>query len=115
MSNEEYENGNSARLFQFIKDQQARNQKKPVELPVEDYRNIKKFVRKYVGKEAQFLFYYEGKRLIISAHQTSTHGGNGFVSRGMQVWLSDTPNLYHARVVTYSAQNVMLRVPSNNG
>jgi hypothetical protein len=111
----DYQTKNSPDLMNLIREQRIRNQKKPPELSAQDYRNIKKLVRKHIGKDAQYQFFYEGDRLIVSAHQFSHHGATGYISKGMQVWLSETPNIYGARIVTYSAKNLMLRVPSNNG
>jgi hypothetical protein len=111
----DYETKNTPRLMNLIKQERARNEKKPPELSAHDYRNIKILVRKYVGKQAQFQFFYEGDRLIVFGHQVFTRGATGFISKGLQVWLSETPDVYGARLVTYSAESLMLRIPSTNG
>lgn len=101
---------NCPELYQLILNK-TKSQKKPIELSITDYKNMRSLIRTHVGKDAAIEFYYQEDKVVMFGHIAIPRGESGFMTIGLHLYLSETPEVYVCRLVKYSAETSMMRVP----
>jgi len=81
--------------------------RKPKELPLEDYKRMRKILNKKVGRKPDISFKYEGNKLIVFGTKTIV-SENKLICKGLELWCTETPFVYGAKLSTYSIESLVL-------
>lgn len=81
--------------------------RKPKELPTEDYKRMRKIITKKIGSKSEISFIYQDNKLIVLGTKT-IKSENKTICKGLQLWLTETPHVYGAKLSVYSVESFTL-------